>query len=199
MMEGSNWGDFMKSRRVGIRKLIVLFSCLILAGSAIAQAASLTNIIVTNTRDDLLVYLNVEGAFLEKMKSALLSGVPVTFSFFISLYRVRSLWLDREVADIKITHTIKYNNLKKEFSIQRSWEDNRTLVTQSFSEAQELMTEIDGLKVVPLKRLEKGLQYQIRAKAELSKITLPFKLHYVLVFVSLWDFETDWYTIDFIY
>ena len=30
---------------------------------AFAQNATLTNIIVTNTRDDLLVYLNVEGAY----------------------------------------------------------------------------------------------------------------------------------------
>jgi len=37
------------------------------------------------------------------------------------------------------------------------------------------------------------------AKAELNKLTLPFHLHYVLFFVSLWDFETDWYTIDFVY
>jgi hypothetical protein len=28
---------------------------------------------------------------------------------------------------------------------------------------------------------------------------LPFYLHYVLFFLSFWDFETDWYTVDFIY
>jgi len=61
------------------------------------------------------------------------------------------------------------------------------------------MTEIDGLKVVPLSNLEKDKRYQLRAKAELSKRTLPFYLHYVLFFVSLWDFETDWYAIDFTY
>jgi hypothetical protein len=61
------------------------------------------------------------------------------------------------------------------------------------------MAEIDSLKIVPLWKLEKGGKYQIRAKAELSKLTLPFYLHYILFFVSLWDFETDWYTIDFIY
>jgi hypothetical protein len=33
----------------------------------------------------------------------------------------------------------------------------------------------------------------------MSKTTLPWKMHYVLFFVSLWDFETDWYTIDFIF
>ena len=81
-----------------------------------AQQAKLTNIIVTNTRDDFLVYLAVEGAFREKMKKAILSGVPTTFSFFITLYQSRNMWLDKKIADVKITHTIKYDNLKNEFN-----------------------------------------------------------------------------------
>ncbi len=167
--------------------------------SVFAQEAKLTNIIVTNTRDDLLLYLNVEGAFREKTKDAILSGVSTTFSFFIALYLNRNFWFDKKIADITITHTIKYNNIKKEYSVKRSWENGAAQITQSFREAQKLMTEIDSLKILPLYKLEKGMQYQIRAKAELSKLTLPLYLHYVLFFVSLWDFETDWYTIDFIY
>jgi len=159
----------------------------------------LTDIIVTNTRDDLLVYLNVEGAFREKMQAAILSGVPTTFSFFITLFKARNLWLDKKIADIKVTHTVKYNNLKEEFVVKRSWENGEPLVTQSFEEVKKLMTEIDSLKIAPLNALEKGLNYQIRAKAELSKLTLPFYLHHVFIFLSLWDFETDLYTIDFIY
>jgi hypothetical protein len=180
--------------------IVVLISILlVLQNPAFGQEARLTNIIVTNTRDDLLVYMSVEGAFREKMKSAIMSGVPASFSFFTDLYLVRNFWIDEKVAEKKMTHTIKYNNLKKEFIITRSWENNKTLVTQSFREAQKLMTEIESLKVVSLNKLQKGKQYQIRAKAELSKLTLPFYLHYILIFVSLWDFETDWYTIDFIY
>ncbi len=159
----------------------------------------MTDIIVTNTRDDLLVYLNVEGAFREKMQAAILSGVPTTFSFFITLFKARNLWFDKKIADIKVTHTVKYNNLKKEFVVKRSWENGEPLVTQSFEEVKKLMTEIDSLKIAPLNALEKGLNYQIRAKAELSKLTLPFYLHHVFIFLSLWDFETDLYTIDFIY
>lgn len=164
-----------------------------------AQDVRLTNFIVTNTRDDLLIYLNVEGAFREKMEKAITSGVPATFSFFITLYQSRKLWMDKKIADIKVTHTVKYNALKKEFLVKRSWENGEPKVLQSFSEAQELMAKIDRLQIVPLSGLEKGGRYQIRAKAELSKITLPLYLHYVLFFVSLWDFETDWHTIDFIY
>ena len=179
---------------------VLLLSLILLTQNlAFAQDARLTDIIVTNTRDDLLVYLNVEGAFREKMKTAILSGVPATFSFFISLYQNRNFWFDKKLADLKITHTIKYNNLKKEFSVKRSWENGVPLVTQSFAEAQKWMAEIDSLKIVPLNILEKGGHYQIRAKAELSKLTLPFYLHYVFAFVSLWYFETDLYTIDFIY
>ena len=159
----------------------------------------MTDIIVTNTRDDLLVYLNVEGAFREKMQAAILSGVPTTFSFFITLFKARNLWFDKKIADIKVIHTVKYNNLKKEFVVKRSWENGDPLVTQSFEEVKKLMTEIDSLKIIPLSSLEKGLNYQIQAKAELSKLTLPFYLHHVFIFLSLWDFETDLYTIDFIY
>ncbi len=179
---------------------VIFFGVLFLTQNmAFGQEARLTNIIVTNTRDDLLVYMNVEGAFREKMKNAVLSGVPATFSFIITLYQVRNLWMDKKIAEKNITHTIKYNKLKKEFILKRSWKSGKPLVVKSFMEAQEIMAEIDSLKIVPLTELEKGGQYQIRAKAELSKLTLPYYLHYVLFFVSLWDFETDWYTIDFIY
>ncbi|WP_319405812.1 DUF4390 domain-containing protein [uncultured Desulfosarcina sp.] len=168
-------------------------------GIAMAKDASLTNIIVTNTRDDLLVYLSVEGAFTQKMEDAVKNGVPASFTFFINLYRTRSMWLDKKMADLTITHTIKYNSLKKEYAVSRSWDSNSPVILQSFDAAKKLMTEIDSLKVIPLGLLERGKQYQIQAKAKLSRVTLPYYLHYVLFFLSLWDFETDWYTIDFIY
>jgi hypothetical protein len=178
---------------------ILLCLCMITSDTAFAQKAQLTHIIITNTRDDLLLYMNVEGAFREKMNTAIFSGVPASFSFIINLYQVKKMWKDKKIAARKITSTIKYDTLKKEFLIHRSWKNSGPVVVKSFQEAQKLMTEISSLKIIPLARLEKGQQYQIRTKAELSKLTLPFYLHYILFFVSLWDFETDWYTIDFIY
>ncbi|MGD9057060.1 MAG: DUF4390 domain-containing protein [Desulfobacterales bacterium] len=177
--------------------LLILGLLLIASQAGYAQDATLTNITVSNTQDDLLLFLNLEGAFREEMKQAILSGAPSTFSFFAKLNRVRSLWFDKDIADLEVTHTIIYDNLKKEFTVTRSWKDNNPEVTKSFDEAKNWMTEIDSLKIIPLNRLEKGEQYQLRVKAEVSKKTLPLYLHYILFFVSLWDFETDWYTIDF--
>jgi len=109
-----------------------------------ALETRLTDITVSNTRDDLLLYVTLEGAFSPELKEIILSGVPATFSFPVKLNNVRNMWFDREIADIEVTHTIRYDNLKKEFAVRRY-------------------------------------------------------LHYILFFVSFWDIETDWYTIDFIY
>ena len=176
--------------------IVMILTC---HGVLFAQEASLTNITVSNTRDDLLLYLNLEGAFSDKLKKAILSGMPATFSFLAKLNSVRNMWFDEAIADISVTHTIKYDNLKKEFIVRRSWRNNEPEVTKSFAEAQQWMTEVNSLKIIPLSELEKGQQYQLRTKAEVSKQTLPYYLHYVLFFVSFWDIETDWYTIDFIY
>ena len=187
---------FKRARHVTILLLIMLF---VNPPAGFSQDAILTNITVTNTRDDLLLYLNLEGAFREEMNKAILSGVPATFSFFAKLNRTRNFWFDSSIADIEVTHTIVYDNLKKEFTVKRSWKEDNPEVTKSFKEAKRWMTEITSLKIIPLNRLEKGEQYQLRVKAEVSKKTLPLYLHYILFFVSLWDFETDWYAIDFIY
>ena len=61
------------------------------------------------------------------------------------------------------------------------------------------MSELRGLKVARLDDFNRGENYQVRMMAELDTITLPLKLHYVLFFLSLWDFETDWYSLDFVY
>lgn len=162
-----------------------------------AEEAKLMDIVVTNNRDDLLLYLNATGAFRKKTKKAILSGVPITFTYLISLKQARTYWFDKSLVDLKVSHTIRYDGLKKVFEVERSWDTANPIATDSFKEAQKRMVEIDSLKITALKTLEKGRHYQIRAKAELSKRTLPLHLHRVLFFLSFWDYETDWYTIDF--
>lgn len=159
----------------------------------------LKNITLRRTEGALAVSFEVEGAFSKKVTEAVLRGVQADFSFLVSLNQVRRIWFDSEMANIEITHHIKYDNLKKEFIITRPWKDEQPVVTESFAEAQKLMTQISDLPLIPLNQLQKGNTYELWAKAELSKMTLPFYLHYVFYFVTLWDFETDWHTVDFVY
>lgn len=180
-------------------KTYILFFCIMLylPGLVLAQDAKLTDMEISNNRDDLLIFLRVDGAFNQQLEEAVLNGIPATFSFFIILEEIVPLWPDKTITEITITHTLKYNNLKKSFSINRSWDSSKLLTTGSFEEAKQMMSEIKSLKLVPLKLLTKGTKYQISAKAELDKVDLPFFLNYIFFFASLWDFETDWHSFEF--
>jgi hypothetical protein len=183
-----------------ILTLLLLF-CFLLSFPSPLQAAeaTLSDIIVTNTQEDLLVFFDINGCFTREMEEAILNGIPTTFTIVIKLYRTRTAWLDASIASITLEHTIKYDSLKNEFRVTHSEEDDTELVVKDFEAAKKAMAEIRNIRVVPLKELQERGKYQLRVKAELEKVRLPLYLHYVLFFVSLWDFETDWYTVDFIY
>jgi len=180
---------------------LVLLFCFLLSFPSPLQAAeaTLSDIIVTNTQEDLLVFFDIKGCFTREMEEAILNGIPTTFTIVIKLYRTRTAWRDASIASITLEHTIKYDSLKNEFRVTRSEEDNAEIVVKDFEAAKKAMAEIRNIRVVPLRELQERGKYQLRVKAELEKVRLPLYLHYVLFFVSLWDFETDWYTVDFIY
>lgn len=163
------------------------------------NTATLANIRLANTRDELLTYFEVKNAFTDKIIQAVHNGIPTTFSFSVSLYQTSDSWLDKKIAEVETTSTVKYNSLKKEYTVSRIWKNEKPSTTQSFEEAKTWMTEIDNLAVIPIDRLKKGDKYQIRIKAELDKVTLPLSLHNIFFFVSLWDVETDWYLVNFTY
>lgn len=177
---------------------IVLFS-LLATFSFADETAVIENIKLANTRDDLLIYFDVKKAFTPKINQAVLNGIPTSFSFYITLYKTGGSWFDKKISNLRLQSTLKYNSLKKEFSVLRPWKDEKTIVTPSFEEAKALMTQMDNLTIIPLNQLVKGDKYQLRIKAELEKITLPLSLHTIFFFVSFWNFETNWYLINFTY
>jgi hypothetical protein len=161
--------------------------------------AVLSDIIVTNTREDLLVFFEIRGCFTREMDEAILNGIPTTFTIFVELSRARLFWADESLSAKELEHSIKHDSLKNEFHVRRTEDGGKALVFKDFTAAKKAMAEVRGLKTAPLQRLVRGNKYQLRVKAELQKVRLPLNLHYVLFFLSLWDFETDWYTVDFTY
>ena len=182
-------------------KSLILIMIVWAAGAvpAMADEAYLSDFVVTNTRDHLLVYFSVNNCFTQEMNHAIESGIETTFTFFILLHEKKDLIWDKKIAEIEVSHTIKYDSLKKLYSLKFSEDGDREVTARSFEEAKKLMAEVVALKVVPMHQLRKGKRYKLQMMAQLDKIRLPFYLHYVLFFLSLWDFETDWYAVDFRY
>ena len=179
--------------------LLFLMASLSLALPVFSKQAQISDIIVTNNQDHLLVYFFTKGCFTPEMNRVILNGLPTTFTFLIELYKPRSFWPNMRIASLKLHHTIKYDSLREEFSVVLSERGQQTFTVKDFNKAQDMMADVSNIQVIPLKALEKNNQYQLRIKAELNKVKLPLYLHYILFFLSLWDFETDWYVVDFIY
>jgi len=182
-----------------ISAIILLCCILLLPALASAIDVQISNIKVTESGRDLFLSLKIENAFNEKLEEAIFNGIPATFSFFIVLTRIQEFWPDEKILQLTVTHTLKYHNLKNHFIITKSWENNKQMISDSFDEAQEMMSDISGLKLIARDKLNAGSRYQISTKAALDKVSLPFFLNYVFFFATMWDFETQWHTHEFFY
>ncbi len=164
-----------------------------------AGEAFLTDIDVSISNGHLVLHFTVADCFTEDMKKAIDSGITTTFNFYVRVYEVRDLWWDKQIADMTVNHDVQYDNLKKVYMVRLFERDDKPIFIRDFNEVKKQMSEITGLKVAELKDLQAGRPYQVCLMAELDKIRLPFYLHNVLFFLSLWDFETDWISVGFTY
>ena len=170
-------------QKVIVLAVVAIISFVFCANLFAAQEAVISNVQLTNTRDDLITYFKVENAFTDEICQAVLKGVPASFSFYIKLDQVsKKFFFDTEISDYKITSTLKYNILKKEFVVSRPWKNEKPFVTDSFEKAKQLMSQIDNLTITSLTNLVKGKNYELELKADLDKVTLPLYLHYRLNF-----------------
>jgi len=189
----------MKTLPKGLLLLFPLMLLVFAPSPVCGRQARLSDIVVTNAAEHLIVYFSVEDCFTAEMIQAIESGLPTTFTFYVQLDERRDFWWDRTVAELEVRHTVRYDQLKKHYELRFSEGDDEVITVQDFADARRLMSEVVALEVISLDRLEKGGRYRLEMMAELDKIRLPLYLHYVFFFLSLWDFETDWYAVDFLY
>ncbi|HVO65067.1 MAG TPA: DUF4390 domain-containing protein [Syntrophales bacterium] len=175
--------------------LAIFFVCylfLIFPLSSYSRDAKIGDIVVTINDYRVTVYARVTNCFTKKMESAILAGVPTTFTFLVDLYQEKANWFDEKISGVVVKQTIKYDNVKKVFYIS-STGGQKESEFQEFDAAKKAMSELNGIAVSSVMDLQNDKSYYILIKAKLDEIRLPLHMEYVLFFVSLWDFETDWH------
>ena len=157
------------------------------------------DIIVTTSERDLLLFATVRNAFTEEMLAGVLQGLPVVFTFRMELVKSRKHWLDITLVESAVTHTMTWDAEQEEYHVALSEDEGRVVTTASLDEARQLMTELNGVKVITLDKLVPDAPYAIHFKVTLKKGSLPLGLSN-LAPAAIWgDFETDWRTIEFRY
>lgn len=178
--------------------LFGFFSFMGLPMQAQAIEPEMTDILITNNTENVLLYARLVNGFKTEMESAILAGVPTIFTLQIEVYQVRSYVWDKKMISHEIKRIIKYDNLKKTFSIDTNG-NTEPVIFPDFESAQKAMADFNGIIAAPLARLVKGNNYYLMMKVKIDKVRLPLHMEYIFFFVSFWDFETAWYRQNFSY
>jgi len=190
------------------KHLLILILVAVLAGTAgpLSQASEppsdtvdFTELVVTTSTTHLILFGVIANAFSEEMVSGLKSGIPVDFSFFVELLENND-GKDQEIlVKTQFRHTLTYDTLKDNYKVELEEVNNKIIPYPELAEAQRAMSEVNGAQIIELAKLAPNRTYKLRIRADLFKQTLPLSLHHIMPFVSWWDRETDWHTLEFNY
>lgn len=175
---------------------IILAICILFPPQLFGVEAQISDVLIENNARYMSVYARLANSFTKDMDTAILAGVPATFTFYLDVYQRRSWWFDKRIASAVVQHTIKYDQVKKVYSVASS-RTKQTSSFQDFQAAKEAMADLSGIEVVPVSDLTKSSSYYLKIKAKLKKVQLPLHMEYIFFFVSLWDFETPWHVKEF--
>lgn len=178
--------------------LFFVFGFMALPMRAQAIEPKIADILVTNNRESVLLYARLVNGFKPDMEMAILAGIPAVFTLQLEVYQERSVVWDKKIASHEVKRTMKYDNLKKTFSIYTNG-NAQPVVFSDMASAQKAMADFNGIVAVPLSSLTKGKNYYILIKIKMDKVRLPLHMEYVFLFVSYWDFETAWNRQNFSY
>jgi len=142
--------------------LFIVFPCHLRADGAAISC------FVTNDATHVLVYARVTNCFTKDMEAAILAGVPTTFTFLVDLYQERRYWLDKRITGLTVKHTIKYDIVKKLFSVSSDGEKEPTLF-QDYESAKRSMADINGLPLTPIKSLRRNEYYYVQIRRNSKK------------------------------
>jgi len=155
--------------------LVVLLLALLFGGAVRAEQ----NMQVTPLARDgrVLVTFRLSDAFNEDIRTAIHSGLTITFVYDVELRRGTSMWVDRTIAQATVMATVRFDNLTRRYYVTRS-EDGRLERSDTVDRedlARAWLTSFDKLPLFSSDILERNAEYNLRIRAH----TMPRNASFV--------------------
>jgi Domain of unknown function (DUF4390) len=136
-----------------------------------AQAAAQTIQITPLARDGHLhVSFKLTDGFNDDVRTAIQSGMNITFQYQVDLRRSTALWLDRTIASAVMSAAVRYDTLTRKYHFTRV-HDGRTEFadsTDSYDVVRQWLTDFDKLPLFKSSTLERNAEYYVRVRATKS-------------------------------
>ena len=164
-----------------------------LLGPTHAGAGSLriSNLVVSNSDNALLVNVVLLGALPNGIVEGLGTGIPATVRFQVELWQYNAWWVDRRVVAKLVERHVLYDVLTREYRVSAvQGETREPYVTRDVWEAERVLSEIRTLRLAPTGSLLPDELYYVRVRAEVRS-GAPDASATLIPFVSS-RVETGW-------
>lgn len=152
---------------------IFLAAFLTLSGSA-----DQTLRVVPLPRDgEVLVSFQLAQALTPELRTAIRSGMIISFVYKVDLRRSSATWLDRTIASSVVKATVKYDNLTRRYHLTRVLDGSTD--TADTTDSEELAwawvtTQFERLPLFRRVPLESNAEYYVRVRAHTSPRNASF-------------------------
>jgi hypothetical protein len=157
------------------------------------QRPLLHELVLTHTDHEVFLHIELEGGVQQEILEAIETGIPITVTYYMRLYRERGLWFDEEVLSKTVNHIIKYDALKKQYRVSEiNGLFSNIRVTKHEPTMVRWISAIEGQPLILFHLLQPGAEYYVKAMADLKAVKSPFPPSHMPLLASLWDTGTPW-------
>jgi hypothetical protein len=138
----------------------------LLIGAAL-QAQDSVRIVPLVREDQVLVTFELADAYTEEVRAAIQSGLRTTFTYTVDLRIEVPAWTDRTIQTVTVNNIVKYDNLTRRHTIERTLDGRVALskVTDNETVVRQFMTGFQRLPLFRTSKLEPNREYYVRVRA----------------------------------
>jgi uncharacterized protein DUF4390 len=118
---------------------------------------------------DVTVRVVLLGAIPAAFYEGIHSGLAAHARFTVELWRYSRLWSDRRIMVKKVERNLTYNVVTKEYRVTSLKGETRPpYVTRELRDAQRVLSEVRGMKLLPSSTLDPADVFYVRVRADAS-------------------------------
>jgi len=142
---------------------------------------------------EIVVSFQLDNGFNRSIKRDIQDGIEKDFYYYVVLNKKYKNWFYEEIAEKTIRYTVKYNTLKKGYTVRRFEGFNRLeRVFDSPEEMRAFISRVEKIRLAPISLLEQGHRYHVWVKAQMKASHVPLHLDRFLFFIPFLEVDTPW-------
>lgn len=179
-------------KRIHIAILIIYVISFSYITPALAGDARISDINVILNKDSIIASARLINGFDKRIEEEISSGIEKDIVYEIVLRKKMSGWFDEGVVSKEIKYSIKYDLLKKQYTVKIQDEGNKEKIVLSYDEVKAIVSRIENVMVAQRKLIEPNEEYYASVRAEMKDKKIFFFLDYFLFFIPFSDINTSW-------